>query len=137
VRSLDPHEVAKLMYGDLVAKVGWLGLDGHPQVTPLWFHWDGETVRLTSSATRPHVAPLRADGRVTVCIDDEDPEGPDGQRPNRQVRLMGVCTVSEDSDGAWTQIVREKYLRSADSGARAGRVVIAMRPRQIIAISSV
>jgi Pyridoxamine 5'-phosphate oxidase len=42
-----PAEFHDLLSSTAIALVGTIGKRGEPQVTPLWFLWDGERVRLS------------------------------------------------------------------------------------------
>lgn len=85
------------------ARLATLDRDGFPHVTPLWFVWDGTAFYMTSIHDRPHLARLRREPRAGICVDVEDLERADGQRPNRQVRAIGEAEVFLDVGGEWTK----------------------------------
>jgi hypothetical protein len=64
-----------------------------PQVTPLWFVWEDRAFHLTSFPDRHHLRRLESNPRAGLCIDVEEPERDDGERPNRQVRAADARTV--------------------------------------------
>lgn len=66
---------------------------------------------MTSIADRPHLRRVEDNPRVGIGVDVEDPECPDGQRPNRQVRATGVAELLADDAAIWTTRITEKYLR--------------------------
>ncbi|MBF4998046.1 hypothetical protein IRT45_12885 [Nocardia sp. BSTN01] len=78
--------------------------------------------------------------RVGLVIDTEAALRPDGERPNKQVRVIGDATVTPEHGGVWTRRIRAEYVCPAiDPGtamARA-RMLITVTPRQVIAIASV
>jgi hypothetical protein len=94
-------------------------------------------------ARRPHLWRLQTNPRAGLCIDAEQPERSDGERPNRQVRAVGCAEVFIDPDGAWTRRITEKYVRgpaaAERSAARAAddRLVIRLRPERMVAVASV
>jgi PPOX class probable F420-dependent enzyme len=139
VRPLDDTEIASLLAGDVVAHLATLDAAGYPHVTPIWFLWAEGVFRLTSYPGRPHLERIAADPRVGLVIDTEAAERPDGERPNRQVRIVGDATVTEDIDQKWTQRIRAKYLAHAPVHSRpsAERMVITVRPRRMYAVASV
>ncbi|MDQ6804020.1 MAG: pyridoxamine 5'-phosphate oxidase family protein, partial [Actinomycetota bacterium] len=80
-RRLEPGEIDSLISLDVPARLATLDQDGFPHVTPLWFVWADGAFFMTSIADRPHVRRLSHDCRAGLCIDVEDPERTDGQRP--------------------------------------------------------
>lgn len=142
-RALEQSEVADLMNSDAIGRLATLDSDGYPHVTPIWFHWDGEVVRMTSLENKPHLRRLHDDGRVGFVVDVEDDERSDGERPNRQVRFVGDAVLYEDDIGHWTQVITNKYLTGPGSTSqtrkRSGqpRVVIELRPATTVAVASV
>ena len=141
-RRLDAREIDLLLALDVPARVATLDRDGFPHVTPLWFIWADGAFFMTSIADRPHLRRLAQNPRAGLCIDVEDAERPDGQRPNRQVRALGVAELAPDHDAHWTARITEKYVRGPSSGelveARAAdpRVVISLRPSKLVAVAS-
>lgn len=143
MRSLSASEVTALLDSDCLARLASLDEDGYPHVTPLWFHWDGQVLRMTSLPGKPHVDRLSRNPRAGVVIDVEDDERSDGQRPNRQVRFVGDVEVVDDVDGEWTRTITARYLAGPGAGERVDkrsrqrRVVIVLRPTETVAVSSV
>jgi nitroimidazol reductase NimA-like FMN-containing flavoprotein (pyridoxamine 5'-phosphate oxidase superfamily) len=143
VRQLEPHEISDLLNGDTVARLATVDADGYPHVTPIWFVWDGELFHLASDATRPHLARITSNPKVGFVIDVEEPERSDGERPNRQVRVVGDATLSTDDDGAWTIRIWSKYRRANESAGPAARlrgrqrVHVTISPRGTVAVASV
>ena len=142
-RDLSQWEMAELLDRPVPCKLATVDADGYPHVTPLWFHWDGEVIRMTSLRGKPHLRRLRLNARVCVLVDVEGDERADGERPNRQVRLVGDAELSDDLDGWWTRCITERYLRGpsaervTDRRAADRRMVIALRPRSVVAVASV
>jgi hypothetical protein len=96
---------------------------------------------MTSYANRPHLKRIRANPRVGLVIDTEDEERSDGERPNRQIRVIGDATVTEDDEQIWTNRIWEKYLHSPAGSKRVQgrrtRCHILLVPRHIVAVASV
>jgi hypothetical protein len=98
---------------------------------------------LTSIADRPHLSRLAADSRAGICVDVEQAERDDGQRPNQQVRAIGIAELFPDPGGLWTGRITEKYVLGASAKAmRAARVAdervaIRLRPDRLVAVASV
>lgn len=142
-RPLSESEILELLQSDVVGHLATLDVDGYPDVTPIWFHWDGETIRMTSLPNKPHVRRLRHDARAGFVVDLEAGELSDGQRPNRQVRIVGDTALSDDTHGDWTRVITHRYLRGpgaktqTEKRSAQQRVVIELLPTTIIAVASV
>lgn len=140
---MSDSEILELLQSDVVGHLATLDADGYPHVTPIWFHWDGETVRMTSLPNKPHVRRLRHDARAGFVVDFEAGERGDGQRPNRQVRIVGDTTLSDDTDGDWTRAITHRYLQGpgaqikSQERAEQQRVVIELLPTTVTAVASV
>jgi nitroimidazol reductase NimA-like FMN-containing flavoprotein (pyridoxamine 5'-phosphate oxidase superfamily) len=142
-RPLTPDEVAALLALDLPARLASVDSSGFPHITPLWFVWEDGAFHLTSLSDRPHLRRLERNPRAGLCIDAEQPEREDGERPNRQVRAVGDTELFPDPDGWWTRRITEKYVRGPAGTARAAaraadeRTVIRLRPSKFVAVASV
>ena len=142
-RRLEPSEIQTLLALDVPARLATLDRDGFPHVTPLWFIWADHAFYMTSIADRPHLQRLSRNPRAGLCIDTEDPERTDGQRPNRQVRAVGDAELFPDADGHWTSRITDKYVHGPAApehiAARAAddRIVIRLRPTRIVALASI
>ena len=49
---------------------------GAPTGAPVWFDWDGEVVRMFSSAEAPKVGGIRRDPRIAVVVSNDLDESP-------------------------------------------------------------
>lgn len=143
LRRLTERETSDLLSSEVLGRLATLDRAGYPHVTPIWFHWDGEAVRMTSLEDKPHVCRLRNDARAGFVVDIEGEERGDGQRPNRQVRITGDAVLVSDEGGDWTRLITLKYLVGLSAEARAearaaqSRVVIELRPATIVGVASV
>ena len=142
-RPLTAQEITSLLASDVVARVATIDPAGYPHVTPLWFLWDDGVFRLASDAGRPHLTRLRANPRAGLVIDSEQPQRPDGERPNQQIRVTGDAALSPDPGGTWTRRIWAKYLEGITAPEAAARlrdrqrVLITITPRQLVAVASV
>lgn len=83
-------------------------------------------------------------GAAGLVIDVEQELHADGERPNQQVRAIGDAELIADADGRWTTRIWQKY--SADGHVASERldglrdrerVLIKLRPQQLVAVGSV
>ena len=77
--------------------------DGTPQVTPLWFDWDGTYIIINTARGRVKDKVLRKHPTVAVCITPPDD-------PYRYLQIRGHVS-EETEDGAYEMIcaLNEKY----------------------------
>ncbi|MFQ6395927.1 pyridoxamine 5'-phosphate oxidase family protein [Nocardia sp. KC 131] len=143
MRRLRPAEVAGLLAHDVVAHLATIDASGYPHVTPIWFLWDDGTFRLTSYAGRPHLRRIRSNPRVGLVIDREGSVRADGQRPNRQVRVLGDAELAADPNGIWTKRIREKYIDDRiaptvpERDLLDDRILITVTPNLFLAVASI
>jgi PPOX class probable F420-dependent enzyme len=101
-----PEAFHELLRSRAVAFVSTIGRGGEPQVTPQWFLWDGECVRISLVEGRQKLRNLRRDPRIAVAIADP-------ARPTYYLELRG--TVSElvpDPGLELERAIAEKYTGS-------------------------
>lgn len=70
--------------------------DGFPQVTPVWFDWDGTHIVINTARGRVKDKVMHANPRVAVLI-------PDPANPDRYLQIQGHVVV-ETEDGARAHI---------------------------------
>ena len=106
----------ELLRSRAVAFVSTIGRSGEPHVTPLWFLWDGERVRISLVEGRQKLRNLRRDPRIAVAIADP-------ARPTFYLELRG--TVSElvpDPGLELERAIAEKYTGSWEDVEPPGAV---------------
>ncbi|MXW03387.1 MAG: pyridoxamine 5'-phosphate oxidase family protein [Holophagales bacterium] len=65
-------------------------LDGSPNGVPVWFEWDGERIRMFSSASHKKIARLENDPRASLLVAREVGE------PEAWVAVDGVVSIGEE-----------------------------------------
>ena len=87
-----------------LADLGTVMADGTPQVTPMWFDWDGTHIRVNSAKGRIKDRNMRARPAVAVSIVDPD-------NPYRYLSIRGrVVEVTEQGADAHIDALAKKYL---------------------------
>lgn len=139
VRKLADWEIDELRVGATVAHLASVDNAGFPRITPLWFIWSDGLYRITSVTTRPHVQRITRNDHVGLVIDIEEPLRADGERPNKQLRIVGTATVSPDYDNLWTERIRHKYIGPAHSvrDDEPRRTLVTVTPANHTAVASV
>jgi PPOX class probable F420-dependent enzyme len=86
------------------ANLATLNADGTPQVTPVWFDWDGSRLRINTAKGRLKDKNLRRTPAVALSIMDPD-------NPYRYVQVKGrVAAVTESGADAHIDALSKKYL---------------------------
>lgn len=86
------------------AHLGTAMKNGAPQVTPVWFSFDGQHILLNSAKGRVKDRNMRERPKVALSILDPD-------NPYRYVQLMGhVVEVTEAGGDAHIDALAKKYL---------------------------
>lgn len=123
-------------FKDLVQKKAFANLatvmpDGSPQVTPVWFDWDGTHIRVNSAKGRVKDRNMRRAPKVALAI--LDPEN-----PYRHLAVRGrVVEVTEQGADAHIDSLAKKYLgQDTYPHRRPGevRVIYKIQPERVAAM---
>lgn len=121
-----PEQYHDLLASTALAHIATIGPNGEPQVTPVWFGWDGEHVRFSQTSTRQKLRNLRRDPRIALSIVDP-------ANPLRYLEIRGrVVAVEPDPELAFINRMAQKYLgRERYPWHRSGdeRVVVVVEPQ--------
>jgi PPOX class probable F420-dependent enzyme len=99
-----PEKYADLLGKKIFASLGTLMPDGSPQVTPVWFDYDGKHVRVNSALGRVKDKNIRRDPRVSLSI-------PDPENPYRYLEIRGkVVDITQNGADDHINILSQKYL---------------------------
>jgi PPOX class probable F420-dependent enzyme len=96
-------------YSDLLHKKAFASLstlmsDGSPQVTPVWFDYDGKHIRVNSALGRVKDKNMRRDPRVSLAILDPD-------NPYRYLQIRGkVVDITQSGADQHIDSLAKKYL---------------------------
>lgn len=120
------------------AIVATLRRDGSPQLTPVWFEWDGQVFRFSITKDRAKYPNLRRDGRLALCIDE------DQASPRRYVTAYGRAELEDRPEAVLEPMrrIRRKYRGEEAAAAttleelrRDRRVLVTLRPEKMVAIA--
>ena len=99
-----PEKFRDLLTKKAFAHLATLMQDGSPQVTPVWFDYDGTHVRINSAKGRVKDKNMRRNGQVALAI--QDPEN-----PYRYLAVRGrVDEITETGADAHIDTLTKKYL---------------------------
>lgn len=99
-----PEQYRDLLQSTALAHIATIGPCGEPQVTPVWFGWDGEHIRFSQTTTRQKLRNLERDPRIALSIVDP-------ANPLRYIEIRGrVVAVEPDPELAFINSMAQKYL---------------------------
>jgi PPOX class probable F420-dependent enzyme len=129
--SLIPEDYLDLLAREkkVFAAVALALTDGTPQVTPIWFDWDGMHIILNTARGRVKDKVMHRGGKVALLIVDP-------ANPYRYLQIRGSVT-EETEAGAYNIIcdLNLKYRGDRDYPERPGEVRVTYRvlPEQVLA----
>jgi PPOX class probable F420-dependent enzyme len=99
-----PEKYQDLLHKKAFAQLATIMPDGTPQVSPVWFEYDGKNIVINSAKGRVKDKNMRRDPRVGLDIQDPD-------NPYRHVSIRGrVVQITEDGADAHIDKLTKKYI---------------------------
>jgi PPOX class probable F420-dependent enzyme len=122
-------EPFKELFGKVAyANIATLMADGSPQVTPVWFDYDGDYLRVNSAKGRIKDKNMRRNKRVALSIQDPD-------NAYRYLAVRGnVEEITEEGADAHIDSLARKYLgkdKYPFRGPGEVRVIYKIRPEKV------
>jgi hypothetical protein len=109
LKLLDHPLAQRLLSSTEPAQLAYTWLDGTPRTVPIWFHWDGEAIVLTSPPRAPKLTALRTNPQVALTIDEH-------VWPYKVLYIRGVASIDMlDDISPEYAIAAERYF-GADQG---------------------
>ena len=124
---MHPDKITALLAKTNTAIVGVNRARGGPQLTPVWYFWDGETFRFSTTTERAKYANLKRNPSMTLLVDD--PEG--------YVAAYGEAEIIEAGFAELARPIIEKYMADrVDAGMQvvmhSSRVLVRLRPERLL-----
>jgi PPOX class probable F420-dependent enzyme len=123
-----PEKFRDLLTKKAFAHLATIMQDGSPQVTPVWFDFDGTHVRINSAKGRVKDKNMRRNRQVALAI--QDPEN-----PYRYLGVRGqVEEITETGADAHIDLLTKKYLGQDRYPYRQpgeARVIYRIRPDHV------
>lgn len=99
-----PESHRDLLEKKAFAHLATLMPDGSPQVTPVWFDRDGDSIRINTARGRQKDRNMQRDGRVALAISDPD-------NPYRYLEIRGrVTEITEQGADDHIDKLALKYM---------------------------
>jgi len=125
--AIIPQQFRDLLSKKAFASLATVMADGSPQVTPVWFDYDGTHLRVNSAKGRVKDRNMRRNARVALSI--MDPEN-----PYRHLSIRGrVEEITESGADDHIDSLAKKYLgKDRYPNRRPGevRVIYRIRPER-------
>lgn len=135
--ALNDEKTAAFLNEKRNATIATLRRDGSPQLTPVWYEWDGQVFRFSITKDRAKYPNLRRDARLALCVDE------DMVSPRRYVAVYGQAELDDRPEAILEPIrrIRRKYRGEEAAAAttleelrRDRRVLVTVRPQRAVAI---
>ena len=98
-----PEKYQDLLQKKAFAQLATIMADGSPQVSPVWFEYDGKNILINSAKGRVKDVNMRRDPRVGIDIQDPD-------NPYRHVSIRGrVVDITEKGADEHIDKLTKKY----------------------------
>ncbi|MCH9673521.1 MAG: pyridoxamine 5'-phosphate oxidase family protein [Gammaproteobacteria bacterium] len=97
-QALQSNVAQELLNSRLPARLAFVGANGDPHVTPIWFEWQNPDIVVCARADSFKVKAIRQHPRIALTIDTE-------QSPYKSLRIRGTAQV-ELADGVLDEYVR-------------------------------
>ncbi len=134
---LDDTTVAFLNEPGLLMRLGTLGSDGYPQVTPIWYLYDEGRFWITTASDRVKARNMLARPQVGFAIDSD-------RRPYRGISARGEARLIAEGEAARpiTRRIAARYVpperleAMVDTLMQAPRVVFAIDAPRVVKMGS-
>jgi PPOX class probable F420-dependent enzyme len=123
-----PQSHAALLDQPLIAHLATVRPDGAPQVSEMWFVWDGERARFTHTTTRQKFRNFEHEPRVSFSVADP-------ANPYRFLEVRGVVeSIEPDPGGEFYKSLGQRYGLVTEVLDAAVRVVVTVMPTSFVAV---
>jgi 2-phospho-L-lactate guanylyltransferase len=134
---VDGQIQAFLDQPDLLMRLGTIGRDGYPHVTPVWYLFEDGVFYITTAGNRVKARNMLANPRVGFAIDDDT-------RPYRGVSAWGEAKLVSQGEAArsLTRRIAARYVPAGRLDAMVDtlmhdlRVVFAIEPSRLVRMGS-
>jgi len=132
--SIIPENYLDLLQSAALAYLATIGPKGEPQVSAVWFTWDGTHLLFAFNKKRQKYRNVLRETRVAIAIADPT-------NLYRALEIRGVVArIDQDPDFRFINAASQKYLgrdsTSEETGSAEDRVVIVVAPERAIPFPS-
>ncbi len=128
---MTTQEINQILAKPINAIVATNRREGAPQLTPVWFYWDGERFYFSTTRDRAKYPNLKRDPSISLIVDDLE--------THKYVAAYGKAEIIEENVAEVTRPIVSRYM-SGDALTQfeariknsPERVVVAFRPDRIV-----
>ncbi len=123
-------ELQSFLSGTHNAVIGVNRPGNAPQLTPVWYIWDGEVFRFSTTRDRAKYRNIQRDAQISLLVDSVE--------THVNVVATGSATIIEENVAALSRPLLEKYIpadkleSSLSMVAGNDRVLVELRPTKIL-----
>ncbi|MCL5994848.1 MAG: PPOX class F420-dependent oxidoreductase [Chloroflexi bacterium] len=132
--DLFDAETLQFLDRPLLMRLATLGLDGYPQVTPVWYVYEQGRLYASTEKERIKYRNILRDPRVGASIDDD--------HPYRGISIKGVAHIHEEDIEPRVRQIVARYAPAHELDAlvawlfKGQRVVIEIEPVSVVKIGA-
>lgn len=140
MKSMSAEEYKAFMLGTArTGKLATVREDGRPHIAPIWFDMDGDVIVFNTGETTVKGRNIARDGRVSLCIDDEQP-------PFAFVIIEGIATIANPTSEElvyWATRIAGRYMGAGLAEAYGkrngvpGELLIRLTPTRVNAQTAI
>jgi len=122
-------ELRDFLAQPLIADIVTLKKDGSPQITPVWYDFDGTYLYVSTTTDRAKARNIKRDNRIAISVRNED--------AHKVVLFSAAADILDDKDHTTVRRIAARYTPPDEvdaflSGLEANRVILRMKPIRTI-----
>ena len=127
--AMTDVELGGFLSQPLIADIVTLKKDGSPQITPVWYDFDGTYLYFSTTTDRAKARNIKRDNRIAVSIRNED--------AHKVVLFAGNADILDDTYHVLVRRIVARYTPPDKvdeflSGLEANRVIVQVKPIRTI-----
>ena len=127
--AMTDAELGRFLSEALIADVVTLKKDGSPQITPVWYDFDGTSLYFSTTTDRAKARNIKRDNRIAVSVRNEE--------AHKVALFAGSANILDDRDHVLARRIIARYTPADKvdeflSTLEANRVIIQLKPTSTI-----
>lgn len=127
--SMSEMDLRNFLSLPLIADIATLKKEGSPQMTPVWYDFDGTYLYISTTTDRAKARNIKRDKRVAVSIRNEN--------AHKVVLLAGIVEILDDKDHNLVRKIAARYMPTNQldgfvGSLEANRVILRVKPIKTI-----